>query len=250
MIGQINKTARQWLPLAILLPCIAAAQDELLNEEQAEIKLYTVEVIVFRYTEDVSVGSEIFPPETPAAADSEAVAEIAVRPLPRRHPDFIGLEPVLLSEQQLTLQKTLAQLELLDAYEPILHVGWTQPGYPLSDVVVMPLSAFGTPPAGLDGNFTLYLSRFLHLVVDLSLTPPDSTPEYADEFGTVRQFEYALPPTQGPVRFGIREDRIFKSDEIRYFDHPKFGVIAKVQRVAAAQDPAALRPPLIGQAQQ
>ena len=74
--------------LAILLPCIAAAQDELLNEEQAEIKLYTVEVIVFRYTEDVSVGSEIFPPETPAAADSEAVAEIAVRPLPRPAPGF------------------------------------------------------------------------------------------------------------------------------------------------------------------
>ena len=99
-------------------------------------------------------------------------------------------------------------------------------------------------------QFYLYLSRFLHLVVDLSLTPPDSTPEYADEFGTVRQFEYALPPTQGPVRFRIREDRIFKSDEIRYFDHPKFGVIAKVQRVAAAQDHAALRPPLVGQAQQ
>jgi hypothetical protein len=34
-----------------------------------------------------------------------------------------------------------------------------------------------------------------------------------------------------PVRFRIQENRILKNGELRYFDHPKFGVLAKVTRV-------------------
>ena len=33
-----------------------------------------------------------------------------------------------------------------------------------------------------------------------------------------------------PVHYRIQEDRIFKSGETRYFDHPKFGVLAKITR--------------------
>ena len=33
------------------------------------------------------------------------------------------------------------------------------------------------------------------------------------------------------MRFRIQEDRIVKNGETRYFDHPKFGVVAKVTRV-------------------
>ena len=33
------------------------------------------------------------------------------------------------------------------------------------------------------------------------------------------------------VRYRIQEDRIFKSGELRYFDHPKFGVLVRVSRV-------------------
>jgi hypothetical protein len=38
------------------------------------------------------------------------------------------------------------------------------------------------------------------------------------------------------VRYRIQENRIVKNGEIRYFDHPKFGVIAKVTRVEVAED--------------
>jgi hypothetical protein len=33
-----------------------------------------------------------------------------------------------------------------------------------------------------------------------------------------------------PVRYRIDEDRIFRNGELRYFDHPKFGVLAKITR--------------------
>jgi hypothetical protein len=41
------------------------------------------------------------------------------------------------------------------------------------------------------------------------------------------------------VSYRIQEDRIFRSGELRYFDHPKFGVLAKVSRVEEDDDVAA-----------
>lgn len=229
------ETARKtiFLLLATLLPVMATAQDELLDGEQPTIQFYTVEVIVFRYVDDRSVGGEIFLPDPiePAAGDSELIEELTVVPLQRLDPDKVGLAPVLLQQDELSMHSVLEELERLDAYEPMLHVGWTQVVLPPGDTVAMPVSAFGPPPAGLEGSFTLYLGRFLHLVVDLALTEPVVAAEYADESGAVHEFEYTLPPLDGPVRFRIQEDRILKNGEIRYFDHPKFGVVAKVQRV-------------------
>jgi hypothetical protein len=33
-----------------------------------------------------------------------------------------------------------------------------------------------------------------------------------------------------PVRYRIYEDRIMKTGDLRYFDHPRFGVVARVTR--------------------
>ena len=39
--------------------------------------------------------------------------------------------------------------------------------------------------------------------------------------------------------YRISEDRILRSDEIRYFDHPKFGMLAKLTRVKESELPDA-----------
>ncbi len=36
-----------------------------------------------------------------------------------------------------------------------------------------------------------------------------------------------------PVYYRISEDRILRNGEVRYYDHPKFGLLAKVTRVEA-----------------
>ena len=84
---------------------------------------------------------------------------------------------------------------------------------------------------------TLYLSRFLHLVVDLELeeTAPqrnvsvdNRVRRFSDErsrFGFESSFE--TPSTF----YRIDEDRIVRNGELRYFDHPRFGVLAKIWRV-------------------
>jgi hypothetical protein len=33
------------------------------------------------------------------------------------------------------------------------------------------------------------------------------------------------------VFYRIREDRIVRNNEVRYYDHPKFGVIARITRI-------------------
>lgn len=219
-----------WLPATF-------AQDELLNEEQPPIKFYTVELIVFAYAEDVATGTEVFPAEK-IEAPAELVDELVVQPRRRRHPDAIGLAPVLLRDDELSMHDTVERLELLDAYDPILHVGWTHAGFPQLDTDALPISHFGEPPQGLSGSFKLYLERYLHLVVDLALdAPADETTEVAAAnpvyaFGDSRlQFAGRDETRFAPVRYRIEEDRIIKNGETRYFDHPKFGVIAKVIRV-------------------
>ncbi len=48
-----------------------------------------------------------------------------------------------------------------------------------------------------------------------------------DEYEAIDSYGELLPP---PIRYRIFEDRIVKNGDVRYFDHPKFGVIAKITR--------------------
>jgi len=236
------------LLIAACLPAAVFAQDELIDEEVPEIKRYTVEIVVFSYVEDVSIGTEVFPADLIEAIIEpvepvDTIEEIVVEKRVRRTPDMIELDPVLLTEAEFTMHDVVERLELLDAYEPILHVGWTQPGFPREETEPMELAAFGEPPEGLNGNFKLYLGNYLHLVVDLAI---DAATEIEEElivddndfiYGDVRpRYEFESDPVVGPVRYRIQENRIVKNGEIRYFDHPKFGVIAKVTRVEVAED--------------
>ena len=239
------------LLISALLHPIAFAQDELIDEEVPQIKRYSVEIVVFSYVEDISIGTEVFPadlieePIEPIDINEtvDTIEEILVEERHRRTPEMIGLDPVLLTEEEFTMQDVVERLELLDAYEPILHVGWTQPGFPQEETDPMELAVFGEPPEGLDGNFTLYLGRYLHLVVDLALDASTEVEEIPiiDKnifiYGDMRpQYEFELEPAAAPIFYRIQENRIIKNGEIRYFDHPKFGVIAKVTRIEEPED--------------
>ena len=96
-----------------------------------------------------------------------------------------------------------------------------------------------TPPDGLDGSLRLYLGRFLHLVVELELDAPiardeiNASPRYGDDRSVNEYGDFGAVP---PPRYRIFEDRILKSGELRYFDHPKFGVLAKASRVEEIPD--------------
>jgi hypothetical protein len=246
----------------LLLPLMAAgalAQVTIEDDEQFDVRRYTVEIIIFSYAQSVSTGSEIFPPDLPPdvvimddnplgegladASALESIPEVAAEPeavedLEEETPDRYEL--VMLAEEDFGLIETYEHLERLDAYEPLMHFGWTQPTYPNEEVEARPLSSFATPPPGLEGELTLYLSRYLHLAVKLQLDESFADAPAEDEFArtTIRSsfndgfYDYDdEEPVSYPVRFRIDENRIFRNGELRYFDHPKFGVLAKITRV-------------------
>jgi hypothetical protein len=158
----------------------------------------------------------------------------------------------LLREDAFTLTDAADRFDLLDAYETLMHFGWTQPAFPEQETPAIELQLLAETPPGLAGTLTLYLSRYLHLVVDLAMdAPQEFAAEVVDDdaffnFGDARQ-RYEDDELDIPiVRFRIQEDRILKNGELRYFDHPKFGVLAKVTRVeepeADEPEPLAARP--------
>ena len=261
------------LLISMLLGGVATAQEplldsELLEEVEPEIRRYTVELIVFSYAENVSVGTEVFLPElieviepdpfafpepgeegtipddsVPTNTDTDAAAL-------EEEEEETRFEMVLLTDEELTMTDTLDRLDLLDAYEPLLHVGWTQTALPEDESPTLDLREFGEPPEGLTGGLTLYLSRYLHLVIDMELAAPESGetivagPEFNEpafyepvvRYGGARNQDEAYgnffdpEPDYAPLHYRINENRLFRNGEIRYYDHPKFGAIAKIVR--------------------
>ena len=242
------------LVLSLLTGAVFAQDLDLsLQEEQAPIRRYTVEVIIFSYAQNVSAGTEVFVPDAPPPEDLlseqmpvdgdslQSIPEIVedveiVDEVDEFEDDELEDQPytiVMLAEEDFQLLDIIERLDNLDAYTPLLHFGWTQVTYPDEEQEARPLSSFVTPPVGLEGDLTLYLSRYLHLAVNLQL---DARVEEISFDYDNYNFEEITPITY-PVHYRIEEDRIFRNGELRYFDHPKFGVLAKIVRVEEVEPP-------------
>ncbi len=243
---------RQLQLTILLLLCGAPAVSQVPEvEELPEIRRYTVEVVIFRYAQEVATGSEIFVPEEVmleeidlASLPSPGEPPLITRPAETTFEEemleektlILERDVVILDEEDYTMVEIVEMLERLEVYEPLIHLGWSQSTWPDQEREPMLLSAFGVPPEGLDGELTLYLSRYLHLVVDLELDEQREDDTLYNEpeisYGDYRTLsEIRDPARPEPVRYRIEENRIFRSGELRYFDHPKFGVLAKVTRL-------------------
>jgi hypothetical protein len=208
----------QILLIGMLPLTVAWAQNPVADEQ--DDRRYTVEMIIFTYAQDVATAGEVFLPDpvieegfNDTAVEPGALDERGkmTEPLPE-------LEFVRLNRSELTMNDVMGHLRRIDIYRPVMHFGWTQRTRPEQLTRAIQLSSLAAPADGLGGSLKLYLSRFLHLVVDLE--------KEAEVDGQT-------------VFYRIQEDRIFRSGELRYFDHPKFGVLAKVTRVdedAGTQD--------------
>ena len=214
------------IALLLLFATASSAQVEPLptgEVEEEEIRRYAVEIIVFSYQQDVGVGSEVFVPdvvdiEDPFLEEDEAIVfDDSVPEEAEEQPVLRELELVMLSPDELTMVKIHDRMQRLEVYKPLMHFGWVQPTYPEEETPAIELHRFGRPPVGLRGDLTLYLGRYLHLVVNLEMDDKAQ-----------------------PVRFRINEDRILKNGETRYFDHPKFGVLARVTRIEDDEESAPL----------
>ncbi|HNP34616.1 MAG TPA: CsiV family protein [Woeseiaceae bacterium] len=213
-----------------------------LQDPPVEARKYAVEIIIFSYNIDDSVGSEVFVPElieeddgVPVFSDLEPV-----EPEPAEHIDEAPDDIELLPADQFSLQEAYGRLSRLQAYKPLMHFGWIQQSVPDAEPVLLDIERFGDRPAELEGTVSLRLSRYLHLAVALSLAANDAqVNEQSDGQSDGQSDTHREQPSAGsgysdrqyaPLRYTLRQERIMKPGDTRYFDHPKFGVIAKVTR--------------------
>ncbi len=92
-------------------------------------------------------------------------------------------------------------------YQPVAHVGWTQPGYARNAAQYLSVNTLVPATSGLQGQIALTRGRYLHLTLDLVM----------DGAATGEGSRYVL-----------RQTRRMRSNERHYIDSPKFGVIAVI----------------------
>ena len=243
-------------------------------EEEEEIRRYTVEMIIFEYAASAVSGNEIFEPDElpeiedlfamppayygdrgtnvnadlPVAIDeAEIDDENALELLLPEEPEeeqileefpshILHTQLKVLDPEEHAMQDIYEKLVLLDAYKPIMRAAWTQATYEKDQTLPIRLRRVGNAPLRLDGNLTLYLSRYLHLVVDLTIESEqaqsggrdDDSVRYYGDRRSSRNYGYGYEQESTTIKYNISEDRIFRNGELRYYDHPRFGVLARI----------------------
>lgn len=154
------------------------------------------------------------PLELAAAARAEA---LSVRPL---------------RPEELKLGTEYRKLRALAAYQPLVHVGWVQPGLPEADSMPVDLATLGV--INPRGTVRVHLARFLHITLDL--TYQGTGPATAEAAAGDGLDEITLAP-----QYRLKTTRSARSTELHYFDHPAFGVLVRITPVTT-QDGSGRRP--------
>ncbi len=153
-----------------------------------------------------------------------------VDPLVAARAEALRVRPLL--PEELKLGNEHRKLRAIAAYEPLVHVGWVQPGLPEADSVAFDLSTVGV--LNPRGTVRVHLIRYLHITLDLTYQAADATtPALGSNDGLD---EIAVAP-----QYRLTATRSVRSNELHYFDHPAFGVLVRITPVPA-QDGSGRRP--------
>ena len=170
-----------------------------------------------------------------APSEKESTYEIEVVVFENRLPDLIGdemlakpadtriqsLENVAIPEPAVSepyLYPSMTTLMEQDGhYRVLAHQLWQQTVD--AKTIAKPIRIVGNTPGELDGTIRFYMSRFLHLDADLVFRENISSTDQP-----------------GAILYRLTEQRKLKSQEINYFDHPKFGLLVRIMPLEKVTD--------------
>nr|WP_298725613.1 CsiV family protein [uncultured Steroidobacter sp.] len=192
------------LGVAVLLAAFMSVSSAV-AQQATPIQTYDVELLIFRNL----AGRET--PESwgvEAAGDEQQKLEIPEDDLepaapPTVAPPETSFPPLPAAKMKLTAIED--SLRRSRNYQPVAHIGWTQPGYARNAARFIPVSSLVPATSGLQGQIALSRGRYLHLTLDLVLDGA---------------------ATGDGSRYVLRQTRRMRSNERHYIDSPKFGVIA------------------------
>jgi hypothetical protein len=134
----------------------------------------------------------------------------------------------ILTGDELELTAERQRLSRLRPYHVLGHVGWAQTGVDSDRSVAIDLTRLGlTNPAG---TIEVYLRRFLHVKFDLELFDGQGTLWTAPGGFGLAPFQYAQSYRR------VHEENAIRSGELRYIDHPLFGVLIRITPAPEPED--------------
>lgn len=169
-------------------------------------RVYTVEILIFE--RDDFAATDFFPVE-PGNPDLSGAAKLEELGFFQSHVSTGQLGP-----DKYTLRKS-------GLAKPLYHAIWRQPmpprHSPTKILISRPNGENSTPPTALNGVISLSVGRFLHIDVDLLLHQKPSS--YSN-----------LSETNPAQYFRMISHRKMKSGTLHYIDHPKMGILIRIDR--------------------
>lgn len=137
-----------------------------------------------------------------------------VYPAPLELPDSGSVTPeppagmLALTRAQFAMNGIWTSMRRSAGYRPLAHFAWAMPAEWTGEPIPLRLSTLAASPLPFSGMASLQEERFVHLALDLRM------PAVEEDGGEYR----------------IRERRRLLLGEVHYFDHPRFGVVARLFR--------------------
>ncbi len=187
--------------LILLVPLCVIAQDEQPSEEAAAdvIPEYRIEMVVFTQPPIDEEVEERAPERIPAFAERMA--------WPLRDPDAAGLGYAQLPAQEFVLRTAAARLDVQSGFNVLWHGAWIQPGLNRREAQAVALPG-ELGRMGIRGRVRVYRERFLH--AEAQITQRDD---------------------RGELVAVMNDSRRMRSGEQHYLDHPRLGVLVRVDPV-------------------
>ena len=204
-----------------------------------------IEIIIFEYLDHNSSGNEVFnkigenyqlEKEIPNNQNQEDMSTEAGLLTSKFKEVSISLVPTarqialkISQRKSLNMSAIYNRLNRLRVYEPVIWGGWEQRLTNEQNAFPVNLRSIKNTLGKFDGNIKFYESSGgrLRLSVDIEM---------------YEKIEILANESDGELHeqmintYKISNDKEMRYDELRYFDHPKFGLIAKIQK----QEPSEL----------
>ncbi|MEM7082748.1 MAG: CsiV family protein [Pseudomonadota bacterium] len=151
---------------------------------------YQVELLLVRNL-NPNVGTEVFPLDIEITDEASTDDERPVEPF------------AALTADALTLTDMVPKIARSRNFRVVGHTGWTQPGYTREEAKRKLVLTSAQTGEAVSGSATLSRERYLRLAFDLTLLVDGQSHR-------------------------LQTQRRMISRQVHYFDHPYFGVIAKI----------------------
>lgn len=191
----------------LLLPTLAMAKESSTAANASPSRVYEIEVMVFQNIQNELEGNELWTNERINMELKDIDKAIGVTALPREDSD---------------LMKAHEKLDTDSSYRVLVHKQWIQNADPQSSARLVRLAS---DDGELDGTFKFFISRFLHVNLNLIFLQSESKSIFQGAEDDSQQAAYQL-----------RERRRIRSNEIQYFDHPKFGALVQIKQVGVSSN--------------